>query len=221
MDGHQFDRLLQALAVSPSRRRAVRLLVGAVGGGMLSLTTRSLDAKKGAKTKGKVTICHKGQTITIAQSALPAHLRHGDSTGACGAAKCLALGAPCVREQPWDCCSGSCRPAGTEKIPYHLIRWPADEPPLCADMTFGCTRADDSCGETELSFCPDLVGSHCHVTVEDQPFCGWIGSRAACQYCESDQECGAGSRCVECAEPCGTEGTSNRGCYREGTGPAA
>jgi hypothetical protein len=32
----------------------------------------------------KVTICHKGHTITIARSALPAHLRHGDTVGPCG-----------------------------------------------------------------------------------------------------------------------------------------
>ena len=32
----------------------------------------------------KVTICHKGHTITISKSALPAHLRHGDTVGPCG-----------------------------------------------------------------------------------------------------------------------------------------
>ena len=31
----------------------------------------------------KVTICHKGHTITVSQSALPAHLRHGDTVGPC------------------------------------------------------------------------------------------------------------------------------------------
>jgi hypothetical protein len=34
----------------------------------------------------KVTICHKGHTITISQAALPAHLRHGDHVGACSVA---------------------------------------------------------------------------------------------------------------------------------------
>jgi hypothetical protein len=34
----------------------------------------------------KVTICHKGHTITISEAALPAHLRHGDTRGACGVA---------------------------------------------------------------------------------------------------------------------------------------
>ena len=30
-----------------------------------------------------VTICHKGNTITVDDSALTAHLNHGDSVGAC------------------------------------------------------------------------------------------------------------------------------------------
>lgn len=33
----------------------------------------------------KVTICHKGHTITISKSALPTHLRHGDTVGPCPA----------------------------------------------------------------------------------------------------------------------------------------
>jgi hypothetical protein len=33
---------------------------------------------------GKVTLCHKGKkTISIGASAVPAHLRHGDTLGAC------------------------------------------------------------------------------------------------------------------------------------------
>ena len=32
----------------------------------------------------KVTICHKGKTITVGKSAVPAHVRnHGDTIGAC------------------------------------------------------------------------------------------------------------------------------------------
>ncbi len=33
--------------------------------------------------KKKVTICHKGRTITVAEAALPAHLKHDDTKGAC------------------------------------------------------------------------------------------------------------------------------------------
>ncbi len=32
----------------------------------------------------KVTLCHKGETITVAQPAVQAHLDHGDKLGACG-----------------------------------------------------------------------------------------------------------------------------------------
>ena len=33
----------------------------------------------------KMDICHKGRTINIAASLLPAHLNHGDTLGACPA----------------------------------------------------------------------------------------------------------------------------------------
>ncbi len=33
--------------------------------------------------KTKVTICHKGKTITVGQPAVRAHVRHGDTVGAC------------------------------------------------------------------------------------------------------------------------------------------
>jgi hypothetical protein len=35
----------------------------------------------------KVTICHKGKTISVGKAAEPAHVRHGDSVGTCAAAK--------------------------------------------------------------------------------------------------------------------------------------
>lgn len=33
--------------------------------------------------KTKVTLCHKGKTITVGAPAARAHLRHGDTLGAC------------------------------------------------------------------------------------------------------------------------------------------
>jgi uncharacterized membrane protein len=33
--------------------------------------------------KNRVTICHKGKTIKVAQPAVKAHLRHGDKLGPC------------------------------------------------------------------------------------------------------------------------------------------
>lgn len=37
----------------------------------------------GSGTRTKVTICHNGNTITVAGSAVAAHLKHGDTRGAC------------------------------------------------------------------------------------------------------------------------------------------
>jgi len=36
-----------------------------------------------ARADDYVTVCHKGNTITFDRSALPAHLRMGDTVGAC------------------------------------------------------------------------------------------------------------------------------------------
>ena len=38
------------------------------------------------KGRSKVTICHKGRTVTVALPALKGHLRHGDAIGRCGQA---------------------------------------------------------------------------------------------------------------------------------------
>lgn len=45
----------------------------------------AMPGKNEGKGKGqdKVTICHKGHTITIAEPALAAHLAHGDTLGSC------------------------------------------------------------------------------------------------------------------------------------------
>lgn len=38
---------------------------------------------KGLSSKGMITICHKGETIDIAEEALQTHLDHGDYEGEC------------------------------------------------------------------------------------------------------------------------------------------
>lgn len=54
--------------------------------GDIGSTTASTTASTTWKGFGdhKVTICHKGQTLSVALPALPAHLGHGDKAGACG-----------------------------------------------------------------------------------------------------------------------------------------
>ena len=64
---------------------AVLTAVGAIGG--IGATGGSVASAQ--YQYGKVTICHvagksgRGVTITVAASAVPAHLAHGDTLGAC------------------------------------------------------------------------------------------------------------------------------------------
>lgn len=40
-------------------------------------------SKGGGNGQRKVTICHKGHTLEVAEPAVQAHLNHGDSLGPC------------------------------------------------------------------------------------------------------------------------------------------
>lgn len=44
----------------------------------------------------KVTICHEGNTIEVNESAVPAHLAHGDTLGACEESKPVSKPEPIV-----------------------------------------------------------------------------------------------------------------------------
>jgi len=102
MDSKQFDELVARLASAATRRNAVK---GVLGGALASVGVTSVAAEKGGKGKGKakgkgkgkgkkngqnngngqekVTICHKGQTISVAKPAVPVHKNHGDTEGPC------------------------------------------------------------------------------------------------------------------------------------------
>ena len=65
---------------------AVFSAAGGVGmaGGVISLHQYGPGAGQYQYGKQKVTICHKGKhTIRISERAWPAHIRHGDTEGAC------------------------------------------------------------------------------------------------------------------------------------------
>jgi hypothetical protein len=40
----------------------------------------------GSGSRARVEVCHNGQTIKVARSAVAAHINHGDTRGVCGAA---------------------------------------------------------------------------------------------------------------------------------------
>ncbi len=61
-------------------RIRILMIAAIVGVAMLMVQTMPAGAE------GKVTLCHKGRkTITVSAAAVPAHLAHGDTLGACNA----------------------------------------------------------------------------------------------------------------------------------------
>ncbi len=79
------------LPICAERRNKMKKTVIIVLCGILisiPITAMAKDKDKEGKHgdhhgKGKVTICHKGKTITVSESALKAHLNHGDTLGPC------------------------------------------------------------------------------------------------------------------------------------------
>ena len=84
MDATQFDTVTKGLTTTPSRRQVVGGMLGGLAATLAGARALEAKKKKGKKKdKKKVTICHNGQTITVSQSALNAHLAHGDLVGVC------------------------------------------------------------------------------------------------------------------------------------------
>lgn len=62
----------------------VLVITDACGNSSIAQATITVaDARCGSKNE-KVSICHKGQTLCVSASAVPAHLAHGDAMGPCG-----------------------------------------------------------------------------------------------------------------------------------------
>jgi hypothetical protein len=61
-----------------------KLLVLVSIAGLLAIAAVPVLAARGGTGRGhNVPICHRGHTINVDPHAVPAHLRHGDSAGAC------------------------------------------------------------------------------------------------------------------------------------------
>lgn len=188
MDADRFDALLRSLAAPPSRRQALRVLMGSALGGLLPLGTLSTDARKGGKGKGKgkkgrgkkgkgkkVAICHDGQTIRVAQPVAKVLLKFGDGKGPCSipdpppptpgptCAPACRAGMTCVGEQ---CVvgQGTC-PVGTNScsssgvVECGLQAQEIPENCQCYVSTEGQTRCADSFGIDGGSFCDECASS--------------------------------------------------------------
>jgi hypothetical protein len=127
MDAERFDSLLRSVATSPSRRSVLRLLAGSALGGLLLRHPLSAEAKKKGggkkkcKSKEKVTICHKGQTMRVSACAVKGHKKHGDSEG-----ECPSAAPPCQpkcgsHQCGSDDCGGSCGPCPARECGTGLV----------------------------------------------------------------------------------------------------
>jgi len=75
---------LRRAAVAAALATSLLVVFAALGG--VGAAQSAISAAQYQYGK-KVTICHKGKTISVGKAAEPAHVRHGDSVGTCAAAK--------------------------------------------------------------------------------------------------------------------------------------
>ena len=81
---HQRYRLIAAF-VSASVAVVMFAVAGGIGMAQSAIALAQKQYGNGGQYQygKKVTICHKGKTITVGAPAVPAHQRHGDTIGRC------------------------------------------------------------------------------------------------------------------------------------------
>lgn len=189
MDDERFDSLLRSLSGTASRRSALWLLTSSALGGLLTLGAVPTGARKRGRGKGKgkgngkkgkdkqkVTICHNGQTITVSQSALKTHRKHGDTVGACSiqdspqpsGPTCGALFATCKAND--ECCSDICFPFST--------------PQMC-----GCAAFAQACEENANCCSGKCTGNTCSCH-EDGDICAGDADCCAQLSCQDRKPVG-------------------------------
>jgi hypothetical protein len=162
MDGHRFDKLTKTLAGSHSRRGFARI---AAGGTIAAMLGRSKADLRGTAASADIALCHKPgsdeqSVVTVASSALQAHLDHGDIVriDCCPGDAC---------EDPFATCGGGGEPGRCGCTPH-----------TCAGLGLECGQADNGCGGQldcgsccTPKTCEDL-GDACGLVVEDG--CGTV-----------------------------------------------
>jgi hypothetical protein len=74
------------LRVAAAAALAISLLAAFAALGGVGVAQSAISAAQ-YQYGHKVTICHKGKTISVGKAAERAHVRHGDTVGTCAAAK--------------------------------------------------------------------------------------------------------------------------------------
>jgi hypothetical protein len=78
---------------------AIALLVAFAALGGAGVARSAISAAQYQYGKQKAAICHKGHTINVAQPAVAAHQRHGDTLGTCASAAAKAKKAKNAKAQ--------------------------------------------------------------------------------------------------------------------------
>lgn len=91
----RFTRKSPGVAVAAALATGTVTVFAALGGvGVAQSAISAVQYQYGAK----VTICHKGKTITVSKNAVPAHVRkHGDTLGPCTSAAAKAKAAKAAK----------------------------------------------------------------------------------------------------------------------------
>jgi hypothetical protein len=221
MDDQHFDDLAKRLTQTRLSRFAVvrGVLVSAVVG--LTGVTRAAETaarKRGKGNKGqgkrdipasgptKVTLCHHGQTITVPPSAVPTHLQHGDTVGACaaptpGPEACAGVvnGPDPTGQCRWCCKEVCCQlPANQCNVVSGLCCAPNCANRECGDdgcgngQTCGC-GAGGTC--TPGGVCPAGQTCACPTGQVCNPASGQCGGPPCQQQCPVGETC-RGGQCV-------------------------
>jgi hypothetical protein len=213
MIADRFDTLTQSLSHTPSRRTALRLLAGSALGGLLTREAGETLAKQGGKGKSKnkkgkkVTLCHQGQTITVAKSAQKAHQAQGDTIGRCPSGPTgptCADGLTNGSETDIDC-GGSC--------PRCAIGKTCASRNDCASARCEAGTCQTCANNTECGLDIDQQTCGCRTHESGQKFCTKINGTpfppgSTCAVCQSGELCfpingNAQANGLECIRPCG------------------
>ena len=91
----RFTRKSPRVAVAAALATGMLTVFAALGGvGVAQSAVSAVQYQYGKK----VTICHKGKTITVSKNAVPAHVRkHGDTLGPCTSAAAKAKAAKAAK----------------------------------------------------------------------------------------------------------------------------
>lgn len=216
MDGNRFDDIVRTLGAGRSRRGVLKTFAAALGAVGLTSVGATADAKE-----AKITLCHKPGTaaehaITVAQSAVPAHVRHGDYVGECCADDVLTCVDPATGQG--TCCPATTNPCATTvcNADGSCGEAPANEGAVCGEAADACSAAPVCTGTATA--CPAAV-SACTGGPCINGTCAEACAASEPGACNAYSACGqtaAGNGCV-CQEAgnavvCGTFGTCTQLC---------